>query len=108
MTNKQINEAVAQRLGYEKVKGLFGNPVLGTIQKYGWKIDGKILDRIPNYCGDIAAAWGIWSVLMEAQVGKMKDGSYDALVRSYKGGRYAEARASTAPMAICLAFLKLP
>ncbi len=95
MTNQEINEAIARKLGWN-------GP-----DKYGLFIDPKapagfIAQPCPNYCGSITAAW------------EMTKGQYVRMVGNDHGWFCTfspeegyEARANTAPMAVCLAFLKL-
>ncbi len=104
MTNKSINEAVARKLGADYI--------LHT-------------EEVPDYCTDIRAAWEIPTKIPFADDDKIKDGLAFQLMRRTENemvsevkiweagwARYDEclmvsAYADTAPMAICLAFLKL-
>lgn len=87
MTDQEINEAVARKLGWA--------PVPLSIEQV-----------IPDYCHYIEAAWEI--------VEFMRKNGRDFNMSVDEGGfaiawQYDEyiADADTAPMAICLAFLKL-
>lgn len=66
---------------------------------------------IPDYCHSIAAAWEIVEYMYEKGTSVLLDGAYDD--RNWECSwitsdvRYMGV-ADTAPMAICLAFLKLP
>lgn len=109
LTDQELNEAVARKLGKRKTYGAHpapfnpkGLPV--TIQE----------GELPDYCHSIAAAWEI--------VEKRKEFKRDfILMSSYEFPGWCcrltdmvngvlikvEGHADTAPLAICLAFLKL-
>jgi hypothetical protein len=108
MTDQELNEAVARKLGAEKV--------YWTAQAYK---DGK-LDWKP-YSTAIEAAWEIVEYIFneglavdftseyrgkwfEVQINKQKDLG-DGL---YEHERFWTGEADTAPRAICESFLKLP
>lgn len=110
MTDQEINEAVARKLGYVKK----GPNALGGAM---WKNpDGLITDDIfMDYCHSIAAAWEVVEYLAEPNTGfvfgldwrgdegwwcKMQFGHIDPEISIYEDG-------DTASKAICLAFLKL-
>ena len=101
MTDSELNEAVARKLGWtyhEDTKPVCWQvPESGTYLREPW-----------DYCHSIEAAWEIV-------------GNHDICIKNYRGvwncvltklvdGRWvnAEVEADTVPMAICLAFLKLP
>lgn len=109
MTDQEINKAVAQRLGYS----------VEVINGYRCKVLGQIKEGISccdlkSYCTDIRAAWEIVEhVLSEDKFFHLQMGDKNceaticwhntlAILKSYS------AEADTAPMAIALAFLKLP
>lgn len=104
MTNQEINEAVAKRLGWKfKTDDVSGNH---------WHKDGYCYDEIPDYCSDIAAAWKIpehlkatkyHCVQLNANVFNQQYGFWIGTI--YKQEVFGES--DTAPMAICKAFLKL-
>ncbi len=86
MTDQEINEAVARKLGASYC-------------------DCKFLPHAiehKNYCTSIAAAWEIWDHFNEMATLTKLNGLW---VLDY--GRKFVVNADTAPMAICLAFLKL-
>lgn len=103
MTDQEINEAVARKLGWKEAGHL------------GWMSDStkyKKPDDVicrkpgpPDYCHDIKAAWEIMLYVD-------KNGP-DFNVGTNQNAWYVESNkkilceAATAPMAICLAFLKL-
>ena len=105
MTNTEINEAVARKLGY-----------------YG-RIDFTSehpMYPIPDYCSSIQAAWeipGLESVVrLENGRWHARFGSGATNMTYYEIGIYDDdespftdhvAFADTAPMAICLAFLEI-
>lgn len=110
MTDQEINEAVARKLGWTLVAGS-DNRV--------WLKDGDPVNSvvIPDYCHSLEAAWQIWE--------KLRDMGYDLQLFSswnrrnivcfnltFKGdiskNYQAEAEADTAPRAIVKAFLKVP
>lgn len=113
MNEKEINEAVARKLGWE---------VNHDYSRMATKSDiGKniiIADAVPKYCHSIAAAWEI--VEHVAKKNFTVDLSFEdylgfkarVSIRSEDGGAWTYhargIKADTAPMAICLAFLKLP
>jgi Phage ABA sandwich domain len=100
MTNQEINEAVARKLGwtYDEKFQDWGNPQ-----------DEKML--LPDYCGSIAAAWEIVEhVKLPMQLGNncvVKGSEWYCFWWDNKNNREYREHADTAPMAICLAFLKL-
>lgn len=98
MTNQAINEEVARKLGYEPDRGQIF-------------LEGKYV-CVPNFCESIEAAWGVVEWIHD-NGGKMLWKSCFELSQSGNGWlcrlRMAPWEAAdTAPMAICLAFLKLP
>ncbi len=111
MTPKEINEAVARKLGWKKHKKTCEVPTPGaSIFTYGnhWYLEGMICrEFIANYCSSIAAAWEIVEKFKEYQIEKLK-GPTEYYVRLGNVGDKLWAKSETAPMAICLAFLKLP
>lgn len=94
MTKQEIDEAVFQKLGNIQVK----HPV---VEAY--------YPPIPGYSTDISAAWEIVATLAaDAEskgCGPMIEVSHDGQWHCKIG--LVVAQADTAPMAICLAFLKL-
>jgi hypothetical protein len=103
-------EAVARKLGWEPAKWEDGLPVWRK-GKPGdsWKIIGDL----PDYCDSIEAAWEIMERL--AQLGFYielpKHGRWNVDIEhglSTSSLTCYEGINKSAPMAICLAFLKLP
>ena len=111
MIEKEINEAVAVKLGWtKKEKYIMKNGRHG-----GWIWINKRLRRVGScrlmplgmdYCTDIRAAWeiipiGIWNII------ETNSKKWRASCWMSKTKKWYWAEADTAPMAICLAFLKL-
>lgn len=101
MTDQEINEAVARKLGWYFIfhetgthGKRWGNPA-GTITGF--------LD-CPDYCHSIAAAWGI--VEANHLSGVMRIGLGWRAIGNNGATGASDLQADTAPMAICLAFLK--
>lgn len=96
MTDQELNEAAARGLGwiYED----------GEWHKYA---NGICVDEqdLPDYCHSIAAAWEIMNLPVAWDLVKQADEIQARLY--FPGGNILMAAADTAPMAICLAFLKL-
>lgn len=123
MTPQEINEAVARKLGWVtrpcKVckADTFFNPaekvilLIGVLASLG---DCKPFHGIiPDYCGSIAAAWEIVEYLRKKEISVIIEAWPMEFKKAYscKLTAFAEtpifAEAHDAPMAICLAFLKL-
>ncbi len=106
MTPEEINKAVARKLG---------RPAACSHCKGAWeKHQGEMWAKActcschtTNYCSSIAAAWEIVEKFKEYQIEKLK-GPTEYYVRLGNVGDKLWAKSETAPMAICLAFLKLP
>lgn len=114
MTDKEINEAVARKLGWYETTTVL--PKDGIIQELpAWTKDDKfVLLKLPDYVNSIEAAWEIvehlqnllsvsYFVSMNCKKDKVEAGILCALT----GNIAWEAEADTAPRAICLAFLKM-
>lgn len=94
MTDQEIEEAVARKLGWEEGPGDQWRRHVFDMPKHG----------LPDYCHSIEAAWEIVEKIPTFVIAKLSSGwaanpcppGFDFLVK-----------ADTAPMAICLAFLKL-
>lgn len=98
MTDQEINEAVARKFGwvYDAKFQDWGDP------------DGVVMP-LPDYCHSIAAAWEavkyIQKMEISVDVRAWSSNSFSVFIRC---GIEMTAIANTAPMAICLAFLKMP
>jgi hypothetical protein len=109
MSDNEINEAVAQKLRWKaKVLHECAAPACNL----------KMVEPTPDYCGSIAAAWeivewfeksqirfslGLLPVMPEKQRWEILWARPQTLSTDFVPTIYAD----TAPMAICLAFLKL-
>lgn len=100
MTNKEINEAVVRKLGWE--------PIAGSMARDQDNLKKRPI-YVPDYCHSIEAAWEIIDVAnISWQLMKRSDGSwFAALSTNSQAVDYREATADTASMAIVKAFLKL-
>lgn len=111
MTDQEINEAVARKLGWVKTYGPVGIEVPGierTMATYfirptntGKGIGQEIIVDLPDYCHSIAAAF---EILGNQHFMLRHDNKKWRCWLNHKKNDIAE---DTAPMAICLAFLKL-
>lgn len=109
MTNQEINEAVARKLGCKVISG-------GKLIVRPDAID-EAPDYMPDYCHSIEAAWEVVEHLKNHSVSIHKTDptsvwlcsifSWDGYPRASERKEEVEAEADTAPMAICLSFLKL-
>lgn len=112
MSPQAINEAVARGLGWIDsdlpVKGR--GWIKLEVQPGSW----TYLDAYPDYCHSIKAAWEILDSLVSRKryvsiEFESENNEWDCVLgadrRAYEPD--ARAQASTTPMAICLAFLKL-
>jgi len=109
MTDNEINEAVAVKLGWLKI-------ILRTPSKPSWKDPtGKVRgwDAVPDYCHSIEAAWeiveklsilgcGYWVKMWSSPVGFTVQ-----IMKAIPEKESALINADSAPMAICTAFLKM-
>lgn len=108
-TNREINEAVARKLGWVPViVGFSPDPIEGApCQKVA------LLENTPNYCTDIGAAWEIpISTKKEFYLSYEMDGhilqmTWKAKFRIDATHLVGGEDKHEASMAICLAFLKL-
>lgn len=99
MTDQEINEAVARKLGAQWV-------VKSNERK------NKLYSEPKDYCRSIAAAWEIVDFMKTRERymelwSPMGDRHWVCSMTE-KGQIIASGASATAPMAICLAFLKLP
>lgn len=121
MTPQEINEFVAQKLGYKK-----GNLVVGTntkgqpVENKEWVTpEGKLAYWLPDYAGSIQAAWEVVEHIRERpNPDALINPSYAfelhatpsawvAIISGPTWKQMVKGESETAPMAICLAFLKL-
>lgn len=93
MTDQEINEAIAVKLGWATD---------GTDWYSPQGLKCNMAGNLPDYCHSIAAAWEIWDHFHEMATLTKHEGKW---MLDY--GRRFRIVADTAPRAICLAFLKL-
>lgn len=109
MTDQEINEAVARKLGWtQQPHNVRAGPIT---QAWFWHSPGdnvKGYGVVPDFCHDIKAAWLIVEFLGAGafQMHSPNDGGF--FVRLGKMFPGTIGTDQSAPMAICLAFLKLP
>lgn len=109
MTDQELNEAVARKLGYDvfETYGYSGERVTNIRRN-------NEVDPLPDYSGSIAAAWGIFDFLISKGGGgavlySEQRKLWEAAITD-KGNTSGDSieTSDTAAKAICLAFLKLP
>lgn len=108
MTDDEINSSVARKLGWELLET--AEPDLWKERK--WKSPPIIKDGyvqpIPDYCHSIQAAWAIieWAIHNQKAFNLNVTSTMTPM---WEAGFFSrgDVQADTAPMAICLAFLKL-
>lgn len=110
MTPEEVNETVALKLGWEKVVGPAPMHRTIWIRKGNY---GEGQQYAPTYTTDIKSAWEIvervftsFYLLWDETTGTWF-AKWDNQHRTEESCRY-KAEADTAPMAICLAYLKMP
>lgn len=108
MTDQDINEAVARKLGLRDCGSFVDKETGGKLSDHIMKPDGTFISKCPDYCHSIEAAWEIVEkVDYICRIGYGKYYSCEFLMAQGERQEYYRAEADTAPMAICLAFLKL-
>lgn len=99
MTDQEINEAVARKLGYCATK----HRKNGCLRPY-------YVEHEKDFCHSIAAAWEVVELIANKsekdKCGPMVELSHDGKWHFRIG--LVQVKTDTAPMAICLAFLKIP
>ncbi len=100
-THAEINEQVALKLGYEHIPP---GSYYGKRDKDGNRIS---INFVQPYCDSIAAAWEICLFLKPLHFVQVFEYPTWCGCDIIKGQERYSARADTAPMAICLAYLKL-
>lgn len=100
----ELNEAVARKLGWTLEEHKFLSVVIRCrcISGKHWYRNGQGI--LPNYVGDIGAAWEIVHKLGLFDLRYRPDAKRSWGIYTSQG----EWESDTAPMAICLALLKLP
>jgi hypothetical protein len=107
MTDKEINEAVARKLGWVRCCNPKTMENGKIIDCFGWSKGGSHFhERYPDYVTDIRAAWEI--VECWQKEGFIFSLYYEPIEKNWRCAFMETVIADTAPRAICLAFLKLP
>lgn len=107
MTDEEVNIAVVRKLGYTDLRIEKSATACNELIAYR----GAASQRVPNYCRSIAAAWEAVDSQKTLEFYISNVGHrriWRCKVISYGMDLVADVEAATAPMAICLAFLKLP
>lgn len=120
LSPEAINEAVARRLGWK----LCDDDPLPGVKEWHSPGDergiGVCTTVLPDYCHSFDAAWEIWEKLSDLNYDLQLYSSWDrrnivcfhATEKTVRVNEYPprqlHGEADTAPVAICLAFLKLP
>lgn len=103
MTDFELNEQCARRLGWMEAKSN-----LGWLKPLTPTSDTLTIQQLPNYVGDIGAAWEIVRELQKQgkkiSIHAWPDYTYTVYIRDGNG---EEIEAVTAPRAIVMAFLEL-
>lgn len=106
MTPQEINKQVARKLGWVECDLTFKSGLNEPTFYKGLRNPKTQSISVPDYCTSIATAWEIvdntgkdWFIMR--QIGNAWDASF------YHDGKWINEWADTAPMAICLAYLKL-
>lgn len=108
MTDQEINEAVARKLGWTQ---LFRSDNIGRIETAGKKNpEDDFNTTVPDYCHSIEAAWGVVEYLQAHGYifgisNNPIEKNWHCAIRHSKS--LCEEWGNTVPMAIALAFLKL-
>lgn len=101
-TDAELNEQVARRLGWRKHKV---SPKL-----HFNVVTGHSCSDLPNYVGDIGAAWEVWEHIAHktdwAITIETNGNEYECWL-SHSTERQIIVQADTGPRAICKVFLKL-
>lgn len=103
MTDQELNEAVARKLGWQEGEGFDRVKSWERVTE-----SGNCLARLPfppAYSTSIEAAWEIVNAGHVDVVGKHQNGKWSAGKNNQAIAQFIEAE--TAPRAICLAFLKI-
>lgn len=100
MSVREINEAVARKLGFVKISVRDDLPQLWASSKTAPPF------YLPDYCTSIAAAWEIMEKVKTISLVPTDKGWHASSGNCID--RMTGCLADTAPMAICLAFLKCP
>lgn len=102
MTNQELNEAVARKLGWEVTESV-SDPNDKCFTPPGNAMDWG--PEPPPYSTSIAAAWEIVDKIFVVKLQKVSD-EWQCELNDARGNSAFDA-SDTAPMAICKTFLKL-
>lgn len=99
MTEQEINEVVARKLGWREQNA----------DRFPWMNSQGMELPIPEFCTSISAAWEIVDKIKQTELFALcwHDGFWHCEINCCDGEREIDEESETAPMAICLAFLKL-
>ena len=118
MIDQKINEAVARKLGWS----CHEHPILeknDIVMAHGWvrpnPLKACFHEAVPDYCHSIEAAWEIVEFVRHMQTDSQMKAALKCRLALHSDGQWnmwfpgmsIGEEADTAPMAICLAFLKL-
>lgn len=112
MNNRDVDRLVAEHvMGHEISSGKDS-----YYKEYAYIINGPVLDDIPKYSTDIAAAWEVVEKISpqildskpwtQCFITTIRDGIHCSFKNLYSGEILGDAIETTAPLAICLAALK--
>lgn len=110
MTNSEINEAVARKLGWKEYE-------CAPQYRAEHKAYMPVKHIMPDYAVSIAAAWELWEEMSERYFLTLETeaGEFGRnIVKIWKNDKtgagwvIGDVYAETVPLAICQAFLKLP
>lgn len=103
-TDEEVNHAVARKLGWKFADSLPSGSLW-------YAPNASQRTSIPDYCHDIKAAWDVVEKLFQEGICiQVNVAGNEKMVGCNIGEKYQQkafGSADTAPMAICLAFLKL-
>lgn len=108
MTDNELNELVARKLGWVVNKTLDYQP---WYARPGGQPESAMIRELPDFCNSIQAAWEMVEWCKANMKGSFRwDFVLECSDRAWRCGMFdvEEIEADTAPMAIALAFLKLP
>lgn len=114
MTDQEINEAVARKLGFSGIYETTWESLRpGTDIPKFWltkvgEYKGKV-KPIPDFCNSIEATWEIVEKIHNTVLFTLwwHDGEWEVDIETNEDDEVFVTKADTAPMAICEAFLKL-
>lgn len=105
MTDQEINETVARKLGWKHAQ-CQDAPGLKTGKEWWFDLEGMPRDT-PDFCHSIAAAWEITEQIPHCTLWHGGDWWMCSWAQTDGSNITPHVKADTAPMAIALCFLKL-